>query len=455
MTILKSINPATEELFAEFKQIDLGTTKKIIRDASISQKQWQQVDVSEKSKIILEIAEMLRLNKKLYAHTITSEMGKPITEAVAEVEKCALLCDYYAQNGDDFLSDQYIESDAEKSLVSFEPLGVILGIMPWNFPFWQVFRFAIPALLAGNSALVKHAPNVQASAVAIEKVLHSCGIPSNIFRILMIDIDIVPDIIESKHIKAVSLTGSEYAGSKVAECSGKNLKKTVLELGGSDPFIVLSDANLSMCVDAAVKGRMLNNGQSCIAAKRFIVHADVYDDFIAELKRSVEMLVVGDPTDSKTNAGPLAREDILNKIMLQVNASIKLGANLVTGGARLNQNGFYYSPTILADITKEMPVYSEETFGPVFSVFKFTDLDEMIELANDTDFGLGGSVWSDNKDKALSIARKIETGAVFINDFTKSDPRLPFGGVKKSGYGRELSEFGIKEFVNVKTIVVS
>ena len=455
MTILKSINPATEELFAEFKQIDLGATKEIIRDASISQKQWRQVDVSEKSKIILEIAEMLRLNKESYAHTITSEMGKPITEAIAEVEKCALLCDYYADNGDNFLSDQYIESDAEKSLVSFEPLGVILGVMPWNFPFWQVFRFAIPALLAGNSALVKHAPNVQASAVAIEKVLHSCGIPSNVFRILMIDVDIVPDIIASKHIKAVSLTGSEYAGSKVAECSGKNLKKTVLELGGSDPFIVLSDANLSMCVDAAVKGRMLNNGQSCIAAKRFIVHADVYDDFIAELKQSVEMLVVGDPTDSKTNAGPLAREDILNKIMLQVDASIKLGASLVTGGSRLNQNGFYYSPTILADITEEMPVYSEETFGPVFSVFKFTDLDEMIELANDTDFGLGGSVWSEDKDKALSIARKIETGAVFINDFTKSDPRLPFGGVKKSGYGRELSEFGIKEFVNVKTIVVS
>ena len=455
MTILKSINPATEELFAEFKQIDLGATKEIIRDASISQKQWRQVDVSEKSKIILEIAEMLRLNKESYAHTITSEMGKPITEAIAEVEKCALLCDYYADNGDNFLSDQYIESDAEKSLVSFEPLGVILGVMPWNFPFWQVFRFAIPALLAGNSALVKHAPNVQASAVAIEKVLHNCGIPSNVFRILMIDVDIVPDIIASKHIKAVSLTGSEYAGSKVAECSGKNLKKTVLELGGSDPFIVLSDANLSMCVDAAVKGRMLNNGQSCIAAKRFIVHADVYDDFIAELKQSVEMLVVGDPADSKTNAGPLAREDILNKIMLQVDASIKLGASLVTGGSRLNQNGFYYSPTILADITEEMPVYSEETFGPVFSVFKFTDLDEMIELANDTDFGLGGSVWSEDKDKALSIARKIETGAVFINDFTKSDPRLPFGGVKKSGYGRELSEFGIKEFVNVKTIVVS
>ena len=454
MTTLKSINPATEELFAEFKEINLSSTEEIIEESSDSQRKWAAVDISKRTKIISKISDFVRNNKEVFAEIITNEMGKPISESIAEVEKCAWLCDYYVENGSKFLAEQSISSDADKSFVSFEPLGVILGVMPWNFPFWQVFRFAVPAIIAGNSVLVKHAPNVQASAVAIEKIFHDCGIPKDLFRILMIDVDIIPNIISNKHVKAVSLTGSELAGSKVAECSGKNLKKTVLELGGSDAFIVLSDADLPKCIDSAVKGRMLNNGQSCIAAKRFIVHEDVYDEFIAGLQKTIESLIIGDPMLSETQVGPLAREDILNKIENQVKESIKLGAELVSGGKRVGESGYYYAPTILTNISQSMPVYNQETFGPVFSVFKFNDIDKMVELANDTDFGLGGSVWSKNKDKALSVARRIETGAVFINDFTKSDPRLPFGGVKNSGYGRELSEFGIKEFVNVKTIAV-
>ena len=455
MSILKSINPATEELFAEFKEMNSPLTKEIIAKSSESQKNWSNINIKQRSKIISKIGDLVEASKESFAKTITSEMGKPIMESIAEVEKCAWLCDYYAQNGMEFLNDKPIDSDAQKSFVSFEPLGVILGVMPWNFPFWQVFRFAVPTILAGNSVLVKHAPNVQASAVAIEKIFHDCGIPKYVFRILMIDVDIIPEIIANKHVKAVSLTGSEYAGSKVGECAGKYLKKAVLELGGSDPFIVLDDANLSRCVEAAVKGRMLNNGQSCIAAKRFIVHKKIYDEFIINLKKAIDMLVIGDPMSDKTQVGPLAREDILNKIMTQVEISIKLGANLITGGDRLNSRGFYYSPTILTDITKEMPVYYEETFGPVFTVLKFDTIDEMIQIANDSDFGLGGSVWSKDKENALSIARRIETGTVFINDVTKSDPRLPFGGIKNSGYGRELSEFGIKEFVNIKTIAIN
>ena len=455
MSILKSINPATEELFAEFKEMNSPLTKEIIAKSSESQKNWSNINIKQRSKIISKIGDLVEASKESFAKTITSEMGKPIMESIAEVEKCAWLCDYYAQNGMEFLNDKPIDSDAQKSFVSFEPLGVILGVMPWNFPFWQVFRFAVPTILAGNSVLVKHAPNVQASAVAIEKIFHDCGIPKYVFRILMIDVDIIPEIIANKHVKAISLTGSEYAGSKVGECAGKYLKKTVLELGGSDPFIVLDDANLSRCVEAAVKGRMLNNGQSCIAAKRFIVHKKIYDEFIINLKKAIDTLVIGDPMSDKTQVGPLAREDILNKIMTQVEISIKLGANLITGGDRLNSRGFYYSPTILTDITKEMPVYYEETFGPVFTVLKFDTIEEMIQIANDSDFGLGGSVWSKDKENALSIARRIETGTVFINDVTKSDPRLPFGGIKNSGYGRELSEFGIKEFVNIKTIAIN
>ena len=454
MSTLKSINPANEQVFAEFQEVGLSKVKHIILESSNAQNQWAKIDIKNRIKIISEVKKMILENKRQYAEIITMEMGKPILESIAEIEKCALLCEYYENNSENFLKDKSLKSNAVTSFVSYEPLGVIFGIMPWNFPFWQVFRFVVPAIIAGNSTLVKHAPNVQSSAIAIEKIFHSAGLPKDIFRILMIDINIVPDIISNKMIKAVSLTGSEVAGSKVAECSGKNLKKTVLELGSTDAFIVLEDADLYKCVDSAIKGRMLNNGQSCIAAKRFIVHDKIYSDFLEMLKDSVSSLQLGNPMLESTQVGPLARFDILAKIQSQVDQSIELGANLVCGGNKVGSLGYFYAPTILTDITKNMPVYNQETFGPVFSVFKCSDIEQMVDLANDTDFGLGGSVWSNNTHKALSIAHKIETGAVFINDFMKSDPRFPFGGVKKSGYGRELSEFGIKEFVNVKTIAI-
>ena len=454
MSVLKSINPTTEELYAEFKEINLSTAEQIIEKSSNAQLVWSNVDIEKRSKIILEIGSFLKTNKRSYAEIITNEMGKPITEAIGEIDKCVWLCEYYAENASKFLGDQHLESDAQKSLVAFEPLGVILGVMPWNFPFWQVFRFAIPAILAGNSVLLKHASNVQASALAIEKIFHESDIQNDVFRTLIVGSRAVSEIIANKYVKAVSLTGSEYAGSKVGECSGKHLKKTVLELGGADPFIMLDDANIPNAVDSAVKGRMLNNGHSCIAAKRFIVHSSVYDDFVSGLQDAVSKLVIGDPMMSETQVGPLAREDILNEIDEQVQKSVSLGAKLVSGGSRLNQSGYFYSPTILTDIKKDMPVYYDETFGPVFTIFKFDSIDEMLEIANDSDFGLGGSLWSEDRDKALLIARKIQTGVVFINAFTKSDPRLPFGGIKKSGYGRELSEFGIREFVNIKTIAV-
>ena len=455
MGLLKSINPATEELFAEFKEVDILSIEEIIEKSSIFQKEWSGTDIKKRSKIILDIGNFIIENKESYARIITSEMGKPISEAIGEVEKCGWLCEYYAENGSKFLADKHIDSNAKSSFVSFEPLGVILGIMPWNFPFWQVFRFAIPALLAGNSVLLKHASNVQGSALAIEKIFHNSDIPNNVFRTLVVGSSIISDIISNKHVKAVSLTGSEYAGSKVGESSGKHLKKTVLELGGADPFIVMSDANMSDCIEAAVKGRMLNNGQSCISAKRFIVHSSIYNQFIDKLKEQIQELSIGDPMDENILVGPLAREDILEELNQQVQNSINLGAKLITGGARMGKKGYFYSPTILTNVTKEMPIYYEETFGPVFTIIKFNSTDEMIEIANDSEFGLGASIWSKDKENALSIARKIETGAIFINDFTKSDPRLPFGGIKKSGYGRELSEFGIREFVNIKTISVN
>jgi len=454
MSVLKSINPATEKLFAEFKEVDLSSVEEIISKSSVSQKEWSQVDIKVRSMIIFNISTLITKNKESYARIITSEMGKPISEAIGEVEKCVWLCEYYAENASKFLGDQYIDSDAKSSFVSFEPLGVILGVMPWNFPFWQVFRFAVPALLAGNSVLLKHASNVQASALAIEKIFHESDVPNDAFRTLVVGSKMVSDIISNKHVRAVSLTGSEHAGSKVGECSGKNLKKTVLELGGADPFIVMEDANLLNAIDAAVKGRMLNNGQSCIAAKRFIVHSNIYDEFIDGLQNSLQELMIGNPMDNQTAVGPLAREDILNELDQQIQNSIKSGATLIAGGSKIDGSGYFYHPTILTNITKEMPVYHEETFGPVFTIIKFKTTDEMIKIANDSEFGLGGSLWSENREEAQSIARKIETGAVFINAITKSDPRLPFGGIKKSGYGRELSEFGIREFVNIKTIAV-
>jgi succinate-semialdehyde dehydrogenase / glutarate-semialdehyde dehydrogenase len=353
------------------------------------------------------------------------------------------------------LQDQVIASDASHSLVVFQPLGVILAVMPWNFPFWQVFRFAAPSLMAGNAAVLKHASNVPGCALAIEEVFRDAGVPKNLFRTLMIPSSIVKEVIANPHIVAATLTGSEAAGSEVASAAGKLIKKTVLELGGSDPFIILEDADMDNAVRTAIKARMINQGQSCIAAKRFIVVESRVPEFEEKVKQAMESLRMGDPLDPQTDVGPLARKDIAEEIDRQVQRSVSAGARLVLGGQPHNRPGCYYLPTILSDVRSGMPTYHEETFGPVISIIPVKNEEEAIAVANDSEFGLGGSVWTKDVERGERVARKIETGAVFVNGLTKSDPRLPFGGVKKSGYGRELSEYGIREFVNIKTIWIA
>ena len=452
MNKLISRNPVNESVMNEYSQYSENKVNDIILKNSNTQSKWKEKEIKERISILQNVKDDLYDNCKTYAHLITSEMGKPINESIFEINKCIGLCEYYFDNAEDFLKPEKLNFDANKSLIKFEPLGVILGIMPWNFPFWQVFRFAIPALLSGNTVLLKHASNVQGNSIAIDKIFNK--IYKNLFNSLIIDSKLISKIISHKDVKAVSFTGSDIAGSKVAEQCGKNIKKTVLELGGSDPFIVLDDVNMDECINNAVISRMINNGQSCIAAKRFIVHKDIHDQFIESLNYKVKKLIIGNPDNDKTDVGPLATEDILRELDLQIQKSINLGATLVSGGFRLNRKGYFYYPTILTDISQNMPIYHEETFGPVFTIIKAKNINHMIEIANDSDFGLGGSIWSNSKNKAFDIANKIETGCIFINGFTRSDPKLPFGGIKKSGYGKELSKYGIREFVNSKTIVV-
>jgi succinate-semialdehyde dehydrogenase/glutarate-semialdehyde dehydrogenase len=368
------------------------------------------------------------------------------------VEKCAWVCEYYAENAGLFLKDEIIESDANKSYVAFEPLGVILAVMPWNFPFWQVFRFAAPALMAGNVGILKHASNVPGCALAIEKVFRDAGLPENLFSTLMIPANKVEDVIANEYVKAVTLTGSESAGSAVASTAGKYLKKSVLELGGSDPYIVLEDADLPKCSKVSVQSRMLNVGQSCIAAKRFIVVKSVLDEFEKLHTSHVKNLKVGDPLSEETDIGPLARGEYVEELHRQVRESINLGARLLCGGSKIEGPGAFYEPTVLTNVKAGMAVYEEETFGPVSAIIPVEDEKEAIKVANDTEFGLGGSIWSRDIKNAENLARQVNTGGMFINGMTKSDPRLPFGGIKRSGYGRELSHYGIKEFVNIKTI---
>ncbi|HED37257.1 MAG TPA: NAD-dependent succinate-semialdehyde dehydrogenase, partial [Ignavibacteria bacterium] len=397
-------------------------------------------------------AKVLRENKRRYAEILTLEMGKPILQAYSEVEKCAWICDYYAENTEKMLSKEIIKTDASESFVQFDPLGVVLAVMPWNFPYWQVFRFAAPALMAGNAGVLKHSSNVPMSALAIEEVFNKAGFPENIFRTLLINSSLVKAVIENPLVKAATLTGSEYAGRKVSEVSGRNLKKTVLELGGSDPFIILNDADLNAAVKTGVTARLINNGQSCIAAKRFIVVEDVYDEFESKFVEKMKKIIVGNPMDESTELGPLAREDLLLELNQQVQNSVKAGAKILTGGKRLERKGFYYPPTVISNVKKGMPAYSEELFGPVAIFIKAVDVNDAVRIANDTDFGLGASIWTNDIENAKKLATAIDSGAVFINGLVKSDPRLPFGGVKLSGYGRELSHYGIKEFVNIKSV---
>jgi succinate-semialdehyde dehydrogenase/glutarate-semialdehyde dehydrogenase len=451
---MKSINPATGETNQVYAEHTTNEVTLIIRDVHVAWETWKDTSFGLRSDLMKKAAQILRDKKEYYARLMTLEMGKLYRESQAEIEKCAWVCEYYAEHAHEILQDEVIATDASRSFVTFQPLGTILAVMPWNFPFWQVFRFAAPALMAGNTAVLKHASNVPGCALAIEEIFRDAGFPENVFRTLMIPSSGVEAVVANPLIVAVTLTGSEFAGSQVASVAGKYLKKTVLELGGSDPFIVLADADLGSAVKAAVTARMINQGQSCIAAKRFIVEKPVIQQFESALKTEFEALKIGDPMDIETQVGPMARPDLVDEIENQVNSSIVQGARLIAGGHRPNRAGCYFEPTILTGIVKGMPVYSEETFGPVVSVIMANDEEDAIRIANDSEFGLGGCVWTGDLQRGERIARKVATGAMFVNGITKSDPRLPFGGIKKSGYGRELAGYGIKEFVNIKTIWV-
>jgi len=449
---IQTINPATGKIEKTFQEYTYEKVLELIDSADKAFQAWGEVSISERKKLMSNAAKNLREKKNEYGRILTLEMGKPLTQAIAEVEKCALVCEYYAENAEQILKEELVKTDASESYVRFDPIGVILAVMPWNFPFWQVFRFAAPALMAGNVGILKHASNVPLSALAIEEIFTDAGFPRNVFTTLLIGSSLVEKIIRNPKIKAATLTGSEPAGKKVAETCGSVLKKTVMELGGSDPFIVLEDANIEEAVKTAVTARLINNGQSCIAAKRFIVVEKIYDEFEKKFVELMKNVKIGDPLDPSTELGPMAREDLLTELDEQVKQSVGKGARVLCGGKRITREGFYYEPTILANVKKGMPAYEDELFGPVASLIKAKDENDAIRIANDTNFGLGASLWTSDINKATKLAVKIESGSVFINGMVKSDPRLPFGGIKISGYGRELSHYGIKEFVNIKTV---
>ncbi len=412
---------------------------------------WKIFSIKERIEVLKDVKEKLLSDTKKYAEAITADMNKPITQSIAEVKKCAYLCDYYIENTEAFLEPQTVKTKWKESFITFEPLGVLLGVMPWNFPFWQVFRFVVPNLLSGNTFVVKHASNVPKSALLLEEIFDSKKIDFPVYKNLFLKSDLIKEVIAHPVIKAVSLTGSENAGRSVAEAAGKHLKKCVLELGGSNGYIVCKDANLDLAVTTAVNARMQNAGQSCIAAKRFIIHTSVAESFIAKYKEKIEALKTGDKFDSSTEIGEMAREDLAKELEIQVQKSIEAGAKLICGGKR---NGAFYAPTILSDVTEDMPVFKEETFGPVASIITFDDFDEAIAISNRSSFGLGVSVFSTNTELIKSKVPFFEEGAVFINEMVISDPNMPFGGIKNSGYGRELSHFALYEFTNIKSVVI-
>ncbi len=449
---IATINPATGETLRTFEALtDLEIERKI-QLASDTFHKHRSTSFGERAKKMMRAAEILESDKAEFGRIMTTEMGKPIKAAIAEAEKCAWVCRYYAEMAESFLSDEIIETNATRSFIRYQPIGAVLAVMPWNFPFWQVFRFAAPALMAGNVGLLKHSSNVPECALAIEDIFRRAGFPEGAFQTLLIGSDKVSRVLEDARVMAATLTGSEPAGRQVASEAGKQIKKTVLELGGSDPFIVMPSANLDEAASAAVKARTINNGQSCIAAKRFIVHKDIADEFERRFVREMEALEIGDPMNESTDIGPLATEDILRDLDEQVRKSVDAGARLLTGGKRLKRAGYYYAPTVLTDINEDSPAYSEELFGPVASLFRARDIDEAIRIANDSTFGLGSSAWTNTEAERERFIDEIEAGSVFINGMVASDPRLPFGGVKHSGYGRELSVHGIREFVNIKTV---
>lgn len=451
---LESTNPATALLLQRFEEWTPETTAAVIDQVAEAWSSWRETTFAQRAALMRQAAVELRANQEGFARIMAEEMGKPLKEGRSEAEKCAWVCEYYAEHAEGFLRPEPVQSDGRRAYVAFRPLGTILAVMPWNFPFWQVFRFAAPALMAGNTGVLKHASNVQRCALAIEQIFVQAGFPDNVFRTLLIGSGQVEAVIANERIQAVTLTGSVEAGRQVAAKAGAALKKTVLELGGSDPFIVLADADLDQAASVAARSRCINSGQSCIAAKRLLIEASVHDAFVDRLKTQLAQLVVGDPCDETTQIGPQAREELMVKLHGQVRVSVEQGAHLLLGGAPLQRPGYFYPPTLLTEVNKGMPVYHQEVFGPVASVIRIQGMEHALEVANDTDFGLGGSIWTRDTAKGEALAARIEAGAVFVNGLVKSDPRLPFGGIKTSGYGRELSHFGIKEFVNVQTVWV-
>lgn len=447
--ILKSINPFTNEVIEEFEEISCEMAEKVLTESGEAFEKWKRTGIEYRGSLMEKAAALLRSNMNEYAGSITLEMGKPLKESRAEVDKCALVCEYYAKNAKRFLSPEPAETDADISYVTFEPLGTILGIMPWNFPFWQVFRFAVPTLMAGNTVLLKHASNVQICARNIENLFTRAGFPPSVFRNLVIGSGRMDKIIKHDCIRAVSLTGSESAGQKVAEAAGSVLKKCLLELGGSNAFVVLEDANIRKAVEIGIKARFQNAGQSCIAAKRFILDRKISDEFLDLFLDGIRKLKTGNPAEEDTDIGPLASIGQAVKVEEQVVRSVAMGARVIAGGIR---NKTFYQPAVVVDVTPGMPLFDEEVFGPVAPVSISDNTAEAITIANKTNFGLGVSLFTDDLDKAYDLTREFHDGAVFINGMVKSDPRLPFGGTRHSGFGRELAIQGIREFVNIKTV---
>ncbi len=452
---MKTINPATGEVIREYPNTSFEEFEGIVSNANAAQKEWAKKEFDERKAYLLAIASLLREQREEVARLMAIEMGKPLAQGISEVEKCAWVCEYYAEHAEDFLSNEAVATEASKSYVTFQPLGVVLSIMPWNFPFWQLFRFGAPALMAGNGVILKHAEVTTGCALKIEELVHQAGIPSGLFRTVLFENEEMKPVIQHPGIAAITLTGSTRAGKIVASQAGEALKKTVLELGGSDPYLIFSDADAATAAELCVTSRLLNSGQTCIAAKRFIVVESVYDEFLDRCTKLMTSKTVGNPFQEGVDIGPMARIDLRNELHNQVQKSIDLGASPILGCEKPESPGAFYPVSILANVTKGMPAYEEELFGPVAAIIKVKDEEEAIKVANDTSFGLGAAVFTNDVKKGEEIAsRFLEAGCCFVNGFVKSDPRLPFGGIKQSGYGRELGLYGIREFVNTKTVWV-
>jgi succinate-semialdehyde dehydrogenase / glutarate-semialdehyde dehydrogenase len=451
-SLLQSVNPATGKIIESYEELDDQRLDEVLLGVDRAQKDWMKTTLSKRSETLKGAAAILRKNAGAYSHLMAQEMGKPVLQGQSEIEKCAWVCDYYAENAPGFLQDETVSTQAWKSYIHYAPIGVVFAIMPWNFPFWQVFRFAAAALMAGNGVALKHAENTTGCALEIERIFREAGFPDNLFRTLMISRHKAKQVILNPVIKAITLTGSVAAARSVASIAGGALKKTVMELGGSDPLVVLADANIDNAVDKGVRSRLLNSGQTCIAAKRFIAVESIYDSFIDKFVRLMKSKTMGNPIDNP-DIGPQARFDLRENLHRQVTESVHMGAKILTGGFIPDSEGFYYPPTVLVDVNRDMPVCHEETFGPVAAVFRVKDEVDALAVANDSEYGLGATLFTNDLVKGELFARdRIHAGSCFVNDFVKSDPRLPFGGIKNSGYGRELSIYGIREFTNIKTV---